>query len=29
MHKEYFGEEIIKLHCVGHIIVLMIIKKLM
>jgi len=29
MCKEYFGEEIIEIHCVGHFIVLMITKKLM
>jgi hypothetical protein len=29
MHKEHFGEEITKMHCVGHFIVLMITNKLM
>jgi hypothetical protein len=29
VHNEYFGEEIVEMHCVGHFIVLMITKKLM
>jgi hypothetical protein len=28
MHKKYFGEEITNMHCVGHFIVLMIIKNI-
>jgi hypothetical protein len=28
MHKDYFGNQIIKMHYVGHFIVLMIIKRL-
>jgi len=29
MHKKHLGEEIAKMHYVGHFVVLMIIKKLM
>jgi hypothetical protein len=29
MYKEYFREEIVEMHCVGHFITLMITKKLL